>query len=198
MRLNKLSRESRQGLPKINVAHSYEKTKDGRIILKVDAKAAEKAGADSLLGRLNNVATSSLVGRLEFINQTDKVTVIKFGAKQEKSLADLGEEASDARTVTTFKAVTLLENTFDRNKKVYFQQVGLNSDTPGVTRILISRQQSTESMTEAIYHETLAHFETAIKGDASGRRTGLNAKHPAINADSAKISNAVQLNMRQK
>jgi hypothetical protein len=192
----------RAGLPKAQRnAVSYEKTKDGRIILTVDAKAAQNAGADSLLGRLNNAVTSPLVAQVGFVKQDEKFTVIKFGVKGEASLKEFGEETKDlgrTKEASHFFSITLFENTFDRSKRIYFQQLGLNSDIPGVSRILISTQQSTQSMTEAVFHETLAHFETGIKGDITGARTGQNAQHPGVNEDSAKIKNAVQLNLRQR
>lgn len=189
----------RNGLPKEQRgAVDYKVKEDGTVILTVDPEAAEKAGEESLLGRLNKAVISELVAVVEFLGHDEKFVVVEYGNTKETSFAKMGEEGSDEKTIVTQKGVTLFENTFDRQKRIYFQQLGLNSNIPNKSRILISKEQSTEDLTQAFYHETLAHFETGIKGDADGRLTGKNAVHPTVDADVGRIKAAVEANLRQK
>ncbi len=189
----------RAGLPnEQRKAVGYEEKADGKIVLTIDRKVAEKAGKESLLGRLNNVVTSEFVAHVEFIKEDTKFNIVRFGIASETTLNEVGEDISDDVTKVEFSGLTLLENTFDREKKVYFGQVGINSDIESVSRLLISTEQSPESMTQAFFHESLAHFENAIEGDENNRKTGKNATHPSVNADARRIQWAVRENLKRQ
>jgi RHS repeat-associated protein len=174
-------------------AVSFEKDKKGNFILKVDAKAAGKAGADSLLGRLNKATTTERVAVVDFVNRGTKFEVIRFGIASSKETTSFTQEEGKSQTITPGSLAGLTLPEFGDKSHPLFNASGFNSAEPGKSRILISNEQTVFTPAQAIYAETLAHFQTfAETGDAR------KAVHPRVDADERKIANQVGQNEKQK
>ncbi len=172
---------------------SFEKDKKGNFVLKVDAKAAEKAGGDSLLGRLNKATTTERVAVVDFVNRGTKFEVIRFGIASSKETTSFAQEEGKSQTITPGSLAGLTLPEFGDKSHPLFNASGFNSAEPGKSRILISNEQTVFTPAQAIYAETLAHFQTfAETGDAR------KAVHPRVDADERKIANQVSQNEKQK
>lgn len=169
-------------------AVSYEKDKKGNFVLKVDAKAAQKAGADSLLGRLNVVATHQKVAVVDFVKNNTGFEVIRFGVESSKENTSFAKEvAATEGRVKELAGLTLPEFGGKDNPKYNYGPA--NSAEKGVTRILISSEAKSFTLSQAIYAESLAHFQTLIEsGDAR------KAVHPTVNDDEESIVEEVRKN----
>ena|GEM_PF-2785365 len=182
------------GLPKDQRGSvSIGKDQKGNFTLKVDAKAAEKAGADSLLGRLNKAATTERIAVVDFVKRDTKFDIIRFGIASNKETTSFAQEEGKSQTITpgTLTGLTLPE--FGDKNHPLFNAIGFNSAEPGKTRILISTEATVYTPAQAIYAETLAHFQTfAETGDAR------KARHPRVDDDEKKIVQQVGQNEKQK
>jgi len=110
-----------------------------------------------------------------------------------KQQSSFTEEKKKSQTITpgSLTGLTLFE-LGDRSHPL-FNASGYNSAEPGKSRILINKEQTMFTPSQAIYAETLAHFQTfAETGDAR------KAVHPRVDEDERKIANQVGQNEKQK
>jgi hypothetical protein len=136
--------------------------------LAVNPDAAKAAGKDSLLGRLEKVATDSKVAEVNFVGANDSLKAIKFSITSKTDTFTLSGKGLDG--------ITLPE--FGGKDHPQYNNVGLNSTQPGVTEVDISNTASDES--QVFFHETLVHVEPFFD---TGNAILSDERHQQNNAD---------------
>jgi RHS repeat-associated protein len=160
---------ARGGLPQSQRDAVYvRQSENNQLQLAVNPDSAKAAGKDSLLGRLEKVATDSKVAEVNFVGANDSLKAIKFGVASITDTFTLSGKGLDG--------ITLPE--FGGKDHPQYNNVGLNSTQPGVTEVDISNTASDES--QALFHETLVHVESFF--DTGNARLS-DEQHQQNNAD---------------
>lgn len=150
--------------------------------LQVDPAAAKAAGAGSLLGRLDAVATNSKVVNVHFVDPSEKIAFTKNGKSGETSLLQKTIDANMKGGHGVTDGTTL----FDKGSKSFPEH-----STTGETEAFISTTAQ-ENTPAAFYEEVVVHAGTYFEtGDVD------KATHPAVNYDADRTASQVEANQKQ-
>ena len=146
---NGLEKEDRSAL-------SVQKNKDGSYSLKVNEKAGKGADQYSLLGRLFTATTATQVAVVSAVRSNHRISfsVVSVDGKRTTQQTSLGAMKLDGLTLLPAESRGKAQPAIEAPKGY--------STQPNVTQIIISTN-GTNTATQAVYAETLAHFGEFIR-----------------------------------